>query len=732
MSELNDDKKALKNRKSLEDVDAPLRDQVVEKLVRKLEDLDVGQTVVKMWQTGSAERQEVAERQKAFLDSWDSQDVAKSGGPFKGSSDLHLPMPLWVLKAFHARFLATLTDFTMKARNAASTEREWVVKEIVQYALSDWFNYYQGIEEAKDRWVWNWAGKGEGWLKQRWDCRYSRYIDVVEEMVPGPPQFQTGPDGREVMVEGPPRAVEKEKEVMRKVFEGGVVECVPWENIITVGSPEPWLSDAVIEMVPLTASDLWTCADRKIFRAKAVKKVIEGGADSVSAEDTTGIKQAAAENSGRSQLDSTIDADRYVILEAYLRMDIDNSGVASDVVVWVHKRSGEILRATYLHRINKTGERPYFRIEFHLHEDGRTPMGLLEMLYPLSKELDAHHNLRIDFGLLSVMPFGFYRPTSNIEAEELELSPGALIPVDNPQTDVYFPQMGQRTAFGAQEEAAIMNMVERLTGISDLSLGVIGGQGATRTATGARALVAEASANLDVYLSRLNRGWKRFLKYTFDQLQQRLPKGLEFRVTGKDGHAYFISTKGPEEVAGDFDFEISASSASSNKQIQLEVAREVLTLTSNPLDIQLGIITAANRYEALKNYLQVMGVKDFSRFVNAAMENKITITPEEEAGRVLAGIPVRVTPEMDHEGFLAYFQEIYDNDELLGQFNEQQTLALANQAQQHKQALQALQQMAAQQANAQQMRINGANSQNQAPMAPVQGASPAANSMGGV
>jgi hypothetical protein len=175
-------------------------------------------------------------------------------------------------------------------------------------------------------------------------------------------------------------------------------------------------------------------------------------------------------------------------------------------------------------------------------------------------------------------------------------------------------------------------------------------------------------------------------------------------------------------MVGDFDLEVSGSSSTSNQQIQVEVAKEVLAMTSNPMDIQIGIVTPANRYEAIKNYLQAIGVKDFSRFINAKFESQQPqMTVEEEAGRVLRGYNVPVLPNSDHEGFIAYAEEIINSDELLGQFNEEQAKALEVQRRKHVQMKQALDQMAAQQANSSQMRINAANSQNQMPMAPVQG-----------
>jgi hypothetical protein len=105
-------------------------------------------------------------------------------------------------------------------------------------------------------------------------------------------------------------------------------------------------------------------------------------------------------------------------------------------------------------------------------------------------------------------------------------------------SDVVFPQLGNRTVFGFQEEASIYSMIERVTNMSDLSLGLLSGQGAARTATGARAVMGESNININIFLRRINRALKKLYCLIFEQVQQKLPEGFEFRVvdnfTGKD------------------------------------------------------------------------------------------------------------------------------------------------------------------------------------------------------
>ena len=724
MSVLQNDKKVLdEGRKSpLKDVDASIVDQGVDKLVKRLVEDEMGTKIANMWERGNANRVLWLERMGAWLTSWDDHLLSDAEGPFAGSSNLHLPMPLIVIKTLHARFLQAVLGvdppFSLRARAEAFTDRAPLISDMMRYALNSWAKHYRGIEEVMDKWLWSWISVGSGIKKWLWDVEYTTYAGVVKVLKPQPPKMGVHPmTGAEILIPQPPVEVEEEQYITEKVFDGPACQFIELEDIVIIGGEgNPQTADAVIQQDWLTASQLWTLADRKVFRKSAVEAVIDSGSDRRDAQVNSILKQARARSAGQAETDNDFDHDRYQVLEAHLKYDANGSGIFSDIIVHVHKRTREILKATYLRRVQKSGERPFMKIDFQPRNGQEFAVGMIEMLYPLSKEMDAMHNMRIDFGLISTMPFGFYRASSSIDATKIDIEPGVMIPVDNPHTDVYFPNLGNRTVFGQQEEESIQAMIERLSGISDMNLGMISGQGATRTATGTRALVGESSSNLDVHLRRLNRGWSASLEYLLHMLQQRVEPGLQFRITGDDGSDYWRQVRDQKDICGDYDIDLSANTSTSNRQIQQDTANQILQLTANPLDIQLQIVGAGGRYEALKNLLQSLGVKDFGKYISKPQGYTRSFSPEEAANRVLRGVDVPVLPQDDHQGFLDFFQHIHDTDELLGQFSEEQTIALAQQAKKHEQMLAAMQAAAAQAANAAQMQQNSINSAQQAPV----------------
>lgn len=735
MSKINDDQKILgkTGRKNvLKDdpaqaleVQVSLRDQIPEKLYKKLDEMKAADKVVDAWSVGNADRTRWLNRQQVYLADWDEHLETDAEGPFEHASNLHVPMPLSVAKAVHARFLQALmgqdTPFKTNPKTDASVVRQSAVHNTMRYTINTWANYNCGIADTIDMQIWDWVTTGVGLVKVRWDAEFTRYIGVEEVQEPGIPEFMVDEEGNEVEIPTV-RTVEKEVSRTEKVWEGPVVERLNPEDVLIVGGEgDPQKADMVIHQTFLTASELWTLVDRGIFKRDMVEKVIKSGPDSKVNTEVDNIKQQRLLNTGLAATERGAELDRYRILEAYLKIDVDGSGINSDVVVWLHEETRSLLRSTFLYRINKAGKRPIFKADYLKKPGMEYGTGLLEMLHPLSVEMDAMHNMRVDMGMFSTMPFGFYRPTSSMDPQTLQVEPGSLIPVDNPQTDIVFPNLGNRSIFGAQEEAALQTMVERLTGISDMALGALtGAQGPTRTATGARAFVGESAANLDVFLRRLSRMWSQVFQYIFQLLQQRIPKGLSFKVTGEDGADYWQSIQGPEDLRGDFDFEIAANSSSSNQGIVEQRAMDALQQVMDPIAIQLQIVTPREIYEAKKNFLKARGIKDVGRFLREPTEIQRMLSPIEEMDRVVEGIEVQILPAMDHEGFIKLAQEFERDDNLNGQMTSEQMGLIRLQAQRHMQMMQALEELAQQQRNTRQMQINAQAAQPTAAPAPQQ------------
>lgn len=713
---------------ALEGVEVPLRERSLQKLVKKLEELEEGQNTVRMWNQANADRAEHLRKQRLLLDEFDEFIRPIYGKAQEWQSNLHLPIGFTIAKTLHARFMSALFSldppFMTKARQGAYEDKAQTVMDVMRYTIKDWCNYYTGCEEVYDQSIWAWLTGGCTVRKQRWERQYETFLDVVErEQVVGVIDTIDPQTGQSIQVPQTQMG-EVEEEVTEVIFDGPMIEHVPEEDIVFIGGDEDVDgSDSIIQQVRLTASELWSLSDQGIFREEAVEEVIKGGDNPISGKPQNMIKQEQHEGAGLANLDKEYDLPRYTILERYAKIDVNGSGLNTQIILWVHEETAEILRATYLRRVNKSGLRPYSKTVFHQRNTKKYPVGVIELVYSLTKEIDALENIKIDIGIQTSLPMGFYRPSSSMNEDIISFGPGQLIPLDNPQTDIVFPNMGSKTYFSASEQQFLMSQIERIVSLGDMNYGMTTSQGAARTATGARSLISESNSNLDVYLRRLNRGWQRDLKFMFHQLQEKLPEGFEFRVFGDDGQSYFRRIENKQELCGMYDFEVEPNSAASNKSIQIEVANARLQMTANPLDYQLGVLTPMERYEAIKSWYIANGVRDYGKYCRKPNAPMRIFTPLEIANRVLARNDTPWTPEQDMKGYMEWFEFHMDDPELFGSYNEEGAALLMQKYKEAQQMLEAIEAARAQAMNAQQVQTNAAMSTG-APQATPMGNTP--------
>lgn len=690
---------------------ATLRDASVDLLLRQCHDAEVGLKVQKAWLT---HKSHIEERQQRLekLEQWDEY-VDDYKLDYDGESNIHLPLPMVVVKTFHARMyqalLAVDPPFSVRAMQEAYQDDVDMVYGLMAWTLREWCNYNEGVDAIADRWLWNWVADGNSVLKLRWDCTYTRYMDVEDFYTKGPSTYEViiDPDSGSVQEVEKPAVIrsQRERAVTEKTFEGPVLEYICWEDIAIIGGRDIQQCDMVIHRSWLTANQLQSMAIRKVFDQENVDLMINGGPHAETGKPGTTVKQNREDDDGVQTRDVGEDLDRYEILECHLEMDINNDGLNESLIVWVDNQSGRELRATYAHRVNRGGKRPFVNIEFLPREGHAYAMGMKELIFPISIELDLIHNIKVDIGMSAAMPVGFYRAATGMDAVKLRVRPGDMIPVDDPSSHVFFPNLGDRSGFFKDEESLLLQHVERLTSINDITTGTLGRQGAARTATGVAQLVAENSSNLDIFIKRMQRGWRQVLRILWQMLQQRLPDGTEFRVTGHDGKEYFKRVN-RMNIQQRVDFFLDANSANSNKQIQLEQSMQVLAQTMNPLFLQLQIITPSGVFEALKDYFQALGRKDYARFIKRPPDVIRQLTPEEELARVLAGKKVPISPDMDHQGFIELATEFTQGEGIMEMYGQAAINGVKSQLKQHQSIQEAMQAQAKQIAQANQQGFN--------------------------
>src|SRR3990167_1423952 len=246
------------------------------------------------------------------------------------------------------------------------------------------------------------------------------------------------------------------------------------------------------------------------------------------------------------------------IIKCYIKIDIDGDGYAEDLRILVDAAHRVYLGGVQVKDISKRANRPIdiTKINDRLENpDSLDGYGFLEMVMPLAEELDAIFNQLTDSNTMSVLRPGFYDPSGNLQPQNITLAPNKLIPVANPQQNIYFPPIDIPTERLLVAMKAVLEFIERLTAASSYIMGkeseIVGGSG---TATRTQAIVGAADQRFSIPALRLKQGAARIMTLVLDQIQKNIPAGLENRVLGEDGEPIFKSNELTEQgISGEYD-----------------------------------------------------------------------------------------------------------------------------------------------------------------------------------
>ena len=417
------------------------------------------------------------------------------------------------------------------------------------------------------------------------------------------------------------------------VYEGPDVEFPAAEDIF-----EPTNAGSDPQQFPWIMQRLWLDENqlrRKVRQGQlyedAIELLIRGeapGGDGAQ-PDATDVRSVRANVEGVEEFgESSQRGQEYPILERYVRYDLDEDGLDEEIVIWVSPDRGDLLLGwDYLDNLYATGRRPY-RKECYFPIPGRSKgLSFAQIVQPIQDEINTIHNQRVDNGTIRNGCTFFFPKNWTLNAQQMRVAPGEGIPVDDPSR-IAWPQWPGGDAFGQNEEALLMQMLERLTGQSDLSLGRQPNRvGATRTATGTSSLLAEAGLRFKTAMTTFQRFWANIFSDILALDQQYLPDGVEFRVTGQFPEMIRLTNRA--DIAGRFDVRVAATSDTLNRQQLRDDASAKLTLLLNPLLLQLGLVGKKGVYRGVRRWLQAYGETD-PTLVLEPLQDPVVRTPEQE------------------------------------------------------------------------------------------------------
>lgn len=628
------------------------------KTIKKLADY-----IMEQIEVGRRNRDPFMQRLSEYRENWKNFDIAGLNLTIEGQHDEHVPVVFEKGKTMHARIYQAVfgvePPFSLLPRKAVDEKQKQEKEDLMRWVLSDYMNYGNGIQPASDLDIQNFVFDGTSICKHYWTRDVRKYVGVdIKEKQP----LELDENGQLVVEE-----IETERENV--IYDGPIMKPMRLEDVLITGAliEDIDQADLVDHCQQYTKSDLIKMCNLGFFKKEWVDHVLEKASPSqdwISKGRDRLLDQQTERLIGIRQEDVGIPS--YTVHESYLRYDIDNDGIDEELVVWVEEQTKTIIRITYLDRVSQNGKRPFVLKKLIPVEGSPYGIGFAEMLNGINNLTDYVVNQRLDAGTFQTFPWFVFRASSGMTGEDIRIAPGKGIPVDNIQ-DIAFPRVNGNPAYGYQEEQVINTYAEKVSGITSLAQGQIAGQGATRTATGAAALVQELNTNLDIFIKRYQTGYKKSLKIIDKQIQELLPLGLEYHVLGmKAGYGGCAQKRfeDRESIAWDTDFELTGNSVNSNKAIERDTAMQILQMSLNPIMLQSGIVGPQQVYNAFKNFLQKLEVRDTDAYAMAP--EGVQGSPYsalDEINMIMAGVKPPISMNDKHAEKLAIFEQFEQSDE---------------------------------------------------------------------
>lgn len=366
---------------------------------------------------------------------------------------------------------------------------------------------------------------------------------------------------------------------------------------------------------------------------------------------------------------------RYMCFDVY---DLDKDGKTEDVIWWVLKEPGLLVKSKMMTEMYpiRPPRRPLAEA-CCLPVKGRLAgIGipeLMEGLHDLKKQII---DMTIDAGAMQTIPFGFYRPTSNIRPEVYRMGPGDMAPVNDPKNDISFPVMSNNAmSFGINMMTVADQMEEKLTLVGDMQFGRVpyGKASALRTMGGMQTILGQGEARPERVLRRFFMGLTDIWSIMHSLNKEFLTGSKKFRVIG-----YTASNKDPyrevqsKDLDGTYQFDFKANVLNSSKMAKQQALGSIMPMYVNPLTMQLGIMDAEHAYSMLYDFGEAHGITP-NKYIKEPFPgaNSPKILAEEALSAIFDfqipyGRPLE--PAQEH---LAKLQEFAQSDEF-GLFDKQQ------------------------------------------------------------
>jgi len=296
------------------------------------------------------------------------------------------------------------------------------------------------------------------------------------------------------------------------------------------------------------------------------------------------------------------------VIDMYCYYDLDNDGVNEKCHFLLAPDFSVILKKQRLE--NDSQKFPFVRFATEIMDDRWfSPRGYPEHLEDLSKEIDAQHNQKIDSQTIRNAPIFTFR-SGIVNPRLVKFIPGQGIPVPGttPLNDAI--QIMNNNNPGIEfsyerEELLLKTTIQEYLGQMDYSVQSMINKRQPRT-LGEVQMQSQAanmvfSLDASMYANALSEVFTQILELC----QQYMPERIFTMIVGQQGIQPLHISR--DEIQGKYYIVCRGNDINSNPQLRVQKALAKAQILLSPIPLQTGIVTPANVFEILKNYLQADG-----------------------------------------------------------------------------------------------------------------------------
>lgn len=266
-----------------------------------------------------------------------------------------------------------------------------------------------------------------------------------------------------------------------------------------------------------------------------------------------------------------------------------------------------------------SGKYPIVKLFYEL-TDNRwfSHRGIPELLEDIIKEIDAQHNMKIDYQTMNNAPMMVYR-AGLVNPQLARQNPAQGIPVNGTQpladTVQFLNSHNPNAEFSYEREQLLLETkVQDMVGQVDFSLQSIINKRQPRTLGEVEQQSLQAAGVFGLDSKHFINSFSEIFEMIFELWARFGPDNYDFVYLGGSARGERLKIT-REEIQGKYTLKVRGNDQNTNPQVKVSKAQQILAAVTNPLLLQLGVISPQNVANGIKRFYQALDIEDWDELI---------------------------------------------------------------------------------------------------------------------